>query len=303
MSQFVKHVWGRLHKQNKNFLCAIVGPTGSGKSYSGLRLAEQVDKRFTIDQCVFTPKEFMDLLNSGKLKRGSVILFDEAGVAVNSRNFQSTTNKLMHFVNQTFRSNNYCVIYTMPDFCFLDLGIRKLVHVILETKKIDYKRELVWTRPLFVENNPQTGRIYMKYPRYRYPSNPRLMQVITRMSFHKPSENLIEAYEAKKEDFNKTLQLDVQSTFNMADTPKVDTREQAQADVQEVLDAILANKKKYLTPRGKLNKGKVSVDFRVGWRKLDRISGLLPSSHPHTIHLINQKHHTSSKNNRPPEAK
>ena len=60
-------------KRNKNFLACITGPTGSGKTYSALRLAERLDSEFDASRIVFTPQEFIDLLNSGTLKKGSVI--------------------------------------------------------------------------------------------------------------------------------------------------------------------------------------------------------------------------------------
>jgi len=269
VSRFVDYIKIRLHRLNKNYLCAIVGATGSGKTYSALRLAEQVDENFTIAQVVFTPQEFMDLLNSGSLKRGSAIVFDEAGVAANSRNFQTATNKCLHFITQTFRSQNYCVIYTCPDFAFLDLGIRKLVHALLETKRIDYASECVIVKPLQVENNPQTGKVYLKYPRYRKTGSKREMVVITKLRIHKPSETLIEAYEHRKFAYNKKLQADVQTTFNSKGTVRA-----AKPDLQAILKVVNSNKEKYITKRGALNRGLVAQEFGVGGEYLDRLRQL-----------------------------
>lgn len=298
--RFVEYVRDRLHKQNRNYLCAIVGPTGSGKSYSALRLAEQVDPDFSIGQVCFTPKEFMDLLNSGRLKRGSVIVFDEAGVAVNSRNFQSQTNKLLHYVNQTFRSNNYGVIYTLPDFGFLDVGIRKLVHSILETKKIDYNQEVVWVRPLMVENNAQSGKIYMKYPRVRYAETPRLKKVITKMFVHKPSDRLIKDYETRKAAYNKGLQSDVQATLNTQDKPPQSREQQTRDELKAVYEKVLADKDRYLNAStGSINEGRVALDFMIGGRKIKRLKHLLlEAGHAHASKTLetNEKRKAKSRN-------
>jgi len=294
MGRFVGYIRNRLHKQNRNYLCAIVGPTGSGKSYSALRLAEQVDSGFNMLQVVFTPQEFMALLNSGTLKRGSVIVFDEAGVAVNSRNFQTATNKLLHFITQTFRSMNYCVIYTCPDFTFLDKGIRKLVHSILETKKIDYEKELVWVRPLMVENNPQSGRIYMKFPRFHDEAYPRMKVAITKMYFHKPSPELIEAYEDRKLSFNKKLQLDVEATLNK-DEAKGQPQEIVKSELQAIYDSIAQNPQDYLTQRGSLNEGKIALDFGIGGRKIDRLKQLFSiKGHTHALYTSSIKQDTNT---------
>lgn len=275
MNPLVDYVRLRLHKQNKNFIAAVCGPTGSGKSYSALRLAELIEPGFSVDQVCFTPQEFMELLNSGKLKRGSVIILDEAGVAANSRNFQSATNKALHFVAQTFRSSNYCVIYCMPDFGFLDLGVRKLCHVILSTRGIDYKRKLVYVKPLMIENNPQTGKVYMKYPRYKPQPSSRRVIAITKLAVHKPNEALIEAYEARKMTFNKKLQADILRMLHQKENGVDDQTRSANKKVElsEVIAAINADKEKYLikNSRGKLvlNRVKVATDFKVGLSMLD----------------------------------
>ena len=196
MPSFTEYIYNRLHRENRNFLAAIVGPTGSGKSYSALRLAETIDPNFSIERVVFTPEEFMDLLNSKTLKKGSAIVFDEGGVGMNSRNFMSNTNRALHYTAQTFRSMNYLVCFVAPDYSFMDVGLRKLAHVLIETISIDYERERVRTRPLMIQNNPQSGKIYLKYPRVR-DSNNRIL-AITKLWFSKPSPELLKEYEREE---------------------------------------------------------------------------------------------------------
>jgi len=271
MSKFVSHIRNRLHKENRNFLCAVVGPTGSGKSWLALRLAEQVDKNFDIQQCVFNAKDFIALLKSGKLKRGSCVVFDEAGVNLNARNFQSQTNKALHYINQTFRSSNYAVIYTLPDFSFLDKGIRKLCHTLLQTVRLDRGRKICWVRPLMVENNAQTGKIYMKYPRWRDERHPRKKIVITKMYFNKPSEDLIEQYEAKKAEFNSRLLTDQSATLNEQPKPEPEDR----ASVEEIVQAVRVNPAEYRTKRGALNEGLIHTRFGAGNTKIRQVRQLL----------------------------
>ena len=77
---WVSYILQRI-RNNKNFLGFLSGPTGSGKSYCCLRIAEEVDPDFTLERVVFNGIDLMNLVNSGKLKKGSVIIFEEAGVA------------------------------------------------------------------------------------------------------------------------------------------------------------------------------------------------------------------------------
>ena len=159
----VEYVHDRI-KKNKNFLCAFTGSTGSGKTYSALRFAQKLDPTFTPENRVaFTPKRFMQILNGGELKVGSVILFEEAGVALNSRKWQSKANILVNFVMQTFRHRNYIVIFTAPDFSFVDVSTRKLFHACFETVNIDKKKQMCFVKPLFIQVNQRSGKIYYKY--------------------------------------------------------------------------------------------------------------------------------------------
>src|SRR3990172_2181506 len=76
---------GRTMKKNQNNLISIVGKTGSGKTFSAISICEIMSKMdgvpFTIEHIVFSLRELMDLINSGKLKRGRKIVFDEPQVS------------------------------------------------------------------------------------------------------------------------------------------------------------------------------------------------------------------------------
>lgn len=202
-----EYILRRVHKQNKNFLCAITGPTGSGKTYSALRMGEVLDPEFSADRVVFTAAEFMRLLNSGTLKTGSVIVFDEAGVSMNNREWQSKSNKLITFVAQTFRHKNYIVVFTSPSFDFVDSALRKLFHAIFTTDKIDYARAVCICKPFFVQVNQMTGKVYTKYLQYTNATNQKVK--VTRHSFKLSAKPLRDAYELKKLAFTKQLNHDV----------------------------------------------------------------------------------------------
>lgn len=201
-------------RHNKNFLAAITGPTGSGKTYSALKLAELTDPNFSADQIVFTPKEFMNLLNSGNLKRGSVIVFEEAGVSMNNKNWQSIVNKMLQFVFQTFRHENYIVYFTAPHFNFIDKSTRELFHCFLQTQSIDRRRKLCKIKPLFIQLDQRSGNIYYKYLRVITPQgNAKMTKVLTGLA----SKDLIKEYETKKKKFTDALNKVVRKAIDEAD--------------------------------------------------------------------------------------
>ena len=119
----------RIWFQNKNVIQVFVGETGSGKSYTALRFAELLDPEFDInEQLVYTAKEFIKALDH--VKKGQVVIFDEAGVGVPAREWQSIQNKVFSYVLQTFRYKNLIVFLTTPSMKFIDSQVRVLIHYV-----------------------------------------------------------------------------------------------------------------------------------------------------------------------------
>jgi len=144
-------------KHNKNCIIAIVGETGSGKSYASLRLAEQLDPKFNVNRIAFKAEEFLNLLEQD-LPSGSAIVFDESGVAWQSRNFMSFMNKALSYALQTVRFKNHYLILTVPDLSFIDAQGRKLLHMLMVTQRILRKKKVVRIRPYIYSMNYRQAR-------------------------------------------------------------------------------------------------------------------------------------------------
>lgn len=196
-----RYVLNRI-KHNKNFIAVITGSTGSGKSYAALNWAEELDPSFNIDRVVFTPKQFMELINSETLEKGSVILFDEIGVAMNSKEHMSVVNRALNFFMQTFRHRNWILLMTTPHIQFLDAGVRRLLHSHAETVGIDQRMKKSKLKIFSLSVGQYNGKIYRKYLRVKI--NNRLLP-IHRVNFSLPSKELQHAYEIKKLEFTKAL--------------------------------------------------------------------------------------------------
>ena len=206
-----------------------------------MTIAKLIDPTFNVkERVVFEADKFMELLNSGKLNRGSVIIFDEAGVGIPAREWYSISNKMLNYVMQTFRNLNLGVIFTTPSFDYIDVGTRKLFHSYIETLAIDYKRELVITKWLEVQYNPQIGKLYFKYPRIRDEKGS--IVKITRFLIHKPSQDLIDAYENKKKNFTNKLNTSVGKELNRLEKVK----EIKVVDVDDIVKECLENKEEYV---------------------------------------------------------
>jgi len=190
-------------RDNQNALCFISGGTGSGKSYSALRVAQdisnQFNKRFIAKNITFTMKQFMDRMNSGELQTGSVLIFDEFGVGMNSRASLTIANRIFGFLLQTFRHKNFVCIFTSPHFGFVDLSARRLFHLWFETKDIDRKRNLCLLKPHFGRTDQKTGELKWTMPKLG------LNKVLGTYKVKLPSKKLIEEYEQMKQEYTKEL--------------------------------------------------------------------------------------------------
>ena len=192
-------------EQNKNALIAVVGETGSGKSYSALRLAELIDDDFNVSGKVcFRPIEFVKAVQ--RARKGAAIVFDEAGVGIPAREWWSIQNRLLDYVIQTFRFKNLCVIFTMPNLNFIDEHARLLFHYVLETQFIDYEAESVVLKPFKIMSYSRAKKTYLVYPRIKN-------VVIRRLLVSKPSERVIKEYEAKKERYLSELYDEITETL------------------------------------------------------------------------------------------
>lgn len=202
-------------KNNQNNLIFCSGGTGSGKSYSALKLAQifskHFKKRFPIENCTFTMKEFMGRVNSKDLQTGSVLIFDEFGVGMNSRASLTLANRIFGFLLQTFRHKNFICIFTSPHFGYVDLSARRLFHLWLETQSIDRKKKLCWVRPHFGNTDQKTGELKWTLPKLG------LNKVMGRYPIGMPSPNLIKEYEKKKEEYTAELNQNIMESLENVD--------------------------------------------------------------------------------------
>lgn len=198
----VQYVKERI-KKDKNWLAVITGPTGSGKTYSALALAEAIDPNFSAKNIVFTPEEFMQLLNGDTLSKGSVIVFDEAGVTLNARQWQQSSNQMIQHVLQTFRHKNYIVIFTAPHFGFIDRASRELFHCYMETQYIDFRSKKCALKPLMIQVAQRSGKMYFKYLRVILPKvgKVELKEVLIPLA----SKPILDLYEPKKTTFTSYI--------------------------------------------------------------------------------------------------
>jgi len=210
---WVRYIHG-LIKKNKNCLGAMTGEVGSGKSSSSLSVAEQIDPNFTVNNVVFDLKGLMKRINSGELKPGSCIVYEEGGVSLNAKNWQSILSKVTSYLFQTWRHKNYVLIFTLPYIDLLDGSTRKMLNFEWRTSTIDYKKQKVIVKPKISQYNPDKQKYYRKWLRVTMPDGVRPLKT---WGISKPSKELWEAYKKKKNEFTTELNLTIEREIERAE--------------------------------------------------------------------------------------
>jgi len=207
---FNKWLHSRLIAKNKNVLGVELGSTGSGKSYRDLRKAElwydyHFKEKFPLRNICFGVETIMDRLTSGEMRRGEVLIGEEAGVNLGSLDFQTKISKMFTYVLQSFRSMNVAIFFNLPYLSMLNKTARMLLHYSGESVGIDFKTNLNSCRLKFHQVNQNTGKIYRKYLRINFQGNKMKAKSI---SYGLPSEYLINYYESEKTKYLKDLTME-----------------------------------------------------------------------------------------------
>lgn len=191
-------VRARLWRKNKNWIAAIVGGVGSGKSWSALSIAEYIDRNFTVDNVFFSIKDFVTAIDENKIKKGSCAVIDEAGVQWGSRDFMRQHNRDMSYLFQVMRFLNFGLIMTTPSLYLIDKHGRDITHAVFKTKGISYETGVCKLEVKIIDFNPMTGKSYPKFPRIIVNGEKRKADI---MEICKPGKELVRDYEKKKKEF------------------------------------------------------------------------------------------------------
>lgn len=209
-------------QENRNANLMFVGDTGSGKSYAAIYLGEQVDPNFSVDRIVFTTKDFIHLVNSN-LPKGSYVIYDDAGLGIPAREWQSTSSKVFGLLFQGFRYKNLISAITVPDTSFIERQSRVLMHIMFESTgkhgimKPFFPFHLVrgddmlsWKHPLIFRQG-------------------RKIKVTTQL-FKLASPELLKAYEEKKQAYMEERNRKFEDDLRIAE------------EVEEAQKAVMAQK-------------------------------------------------------------
>ena len=197
----VDEVQRRHRKGLTNFL-HVIGLMGTGKSWACLRLAELISERISGKNKITSENVADDLLKLLKLirkyKKGDIIIIEEVGVLFSSRRAMSGENVDVSKVFDTLRKKGIILIMNNPISKDLDSRLVRLSSLQIQTMSLNKKECRTILKPLRLQTNPATGKIY--YHRLKQDGKD-----VHRCWIGKPSEVLTEEYEAMKDSFLNEL--------------------------------------------------------------------------------------------------
>ena len=121
-----------LLKKDKDFVIAVDGREGAGKSTFAFQIAKYVDPTLDLSRIVFSPDEFREAIY--RAKKGQAVVFDEAFTGFSSRSSLSGINRVLVSLMMQMRQKNLFVVIVLPTFFLLDKYValfraKALLHV------------------------------------------------------------------------------------------------------------------------------------------------------------------------------
>jgi predicted Zn-ribbon and HTH transcriptional regulator len=217
MSVIISRIRKQVDDKENSFQAMVLGMSGTGKSFSGIRLCEMLDPNFDVSRIIFTPQDFMKLINSD-IAPGSAILADEIGSWLSSRDWQTTQNKLMSIVLETYRYRRLIVVWTVPHARMVDRNLRDMCHVIVETIAVDRKNDKCLAKFKYHKTNPLTGNEVNIFPRKRREDGQ--IVTLTTIKFNRPSKEIEKAYLRKKDEHMKGVYAQIETDLNKLNKPQ-----------------------------------------------------------------------------------
>lgn len=224
------HIWVEAWKkpniQNKMFSAVFVAAPGSGKSWSAISLADLMEEgNFDINRVAFSASQFAKLV-SEQHPAGTVIVLDDCGLMMFSRDAMSKISKNLAKTLQSVRYKNLILLLTLPDLTMLDSAIRRLIDSIIDIRGIDSSKQEAFGKFHWLQTNTTSGKIYRHSPeKVVYSTNMVGMRIrrvlkIPMIRFDRPRQELINLYEQKKKIYLDARNLEAYKELKELEAPK-----------------------------------------------------------------------------------
>lgn len=129
--------WRRRHQKHKNLiLCSTGQSLGIGKSYWMLAAFEKMYPDFTVEQVVFVPKQFWDVLETLPHGEWAGVIWDDPTKGLSKRDWYKDLNKTVtSFMKTASRYKRRDLGFALPSFDDLDISVREITTLEAQMKE------------------------------------------------------------------------------------------------------------------------------------------------------------------------
>lgn len=165
------HVLGKRFREalrsDEQVVIAIEGQPGSGKSTLGIHLAKAISPNWSLTKGYIYNEQDLSKRMAEK-STNNVFLFDEASLAVNSRDSMTKSSRNIIAVLDTCRSRHNSIIFVLPSFDDLNKSIRDRLcqyrmYCHSRTEKLLPDPEIKDNRGFFKVYCPRSGQFMDTY--------------------------------------------------------------------------------------------------------------------------------------------
>lgn len=256
-----RRAWSKMWLEDNNTLWTIVGDTGDGKSFASLRVGEVLDPNFSIENVAFNIVEFIEKVVDDSYGRGSVIVLEEGSVEASSYDWHSESNRVFAKILDTWRHQNRMGIINLPNFQALEKGARRRTKGIVKMQHAAPWRDYSQGKFYDAKYGNIEDRFTTPFPTIDGKER-------RHMRFSMPSDDLVEAYETKKENYTADL------NEGLLESLLSDQAEQEASDLgpKDIADEIVSENRvdQYISDNNGqeyLDRGMIELDYDIGERK------------------------------------
>lgn len=269
----LRRIWDRVNRKNEHFVGCLVGGEGSGKSYTAIRIAKEVDPSFDADRVIFDVIELLKILRRDEHEKGNFYVLDEAGVSMGNRTWHDRSQILANQALQTIRDENLGLIFTLPRWSELDSQARGRVQGLMELQE-KQDGEYVSGEWKFLDPDRvgESGEIYKWHPRRHIDGR---TKKIEEFSFRPPGGDIIDPYEDRKNEFqNNVYQQTIEASEGEGeDGEEMDVKEIAAEIKEERLEDFISLHGN--TGKPFVDKGIIRVEYGTSHSDADAVKSLV----------------------------
>lgn len=269
----LRQIYTNVYRRKMNQIILVNGLPRTGKSELCLKVAEALDPQFTVDNIAWKYKDLLKLEKDSN-RTGEVLMWDEAGIAewgANARQFWSEGNLSASTLFQTMGFKRNIVLVNLPMKIMLDKHVRSLIHVMIKTLGIDYRRHACRSKVYFMEPSEYVPEGKSKFPRFNWYGG--RYKVKSKM-WGRASKELRDAYVERSEGIKQQLQEKLIQESMLREMEK-DTKAR-RSDFKELYNEIVGDLSEYWDyKKNKANSGLIQLKYDIGQNLAQKLASTI----------------------------